>query len=81
MGGGEVARYMSRHGGRNVAQAALIASIVPFMNRTDDNPAGVDPSAFDQMIQGLSATGRAFSPTSFRAFTALGCFLTRSVKR
>ena len=29
MGGGEVARYMSRHGGKNVRQAALISSIVP----------------------------------------------------
>uniref|UniRef100_UPI0031DCEFC3 alpha/beta fold hydrolase n=1 Tax=Sphingomonas sp. TaxID=28214 RepID=UPI0031DCEFC3 len=41
MGGGEVARYMSRHGGKGVVSAALIGSVVPYMLRTDDNPDGV----------------------------------------
>src|SRR5687767_14100115 len=38
MGGGEVARYMSRHRGANVKQAILVASIVPYMLKTADNP-------------------------------------------
>lgn len=38
MGGGEVARYMSRHGGKAVRQAVLISSVVPFQLKTDDNP-------------------------------------------
>lgn len=42
MGGGEVARYMSRHGGKSVSKAALISSVVPFMLRTEDNPHGTD---------------------------------------
>ena len=41
MGGGEVARYMSRHGGKGVTQAALISSVVPYLLKTDDNPDGV----------------------------------------
>ena len=42
MGGGEVARYLSRHGGKNVSQAALISSVVPYMLKTEDNPDGTD---------------------------------------
>ena len=38
MGGGEVARYMSRHAGKSVVKAALISSVVPFMLKTPDNP-------------------------------------------
>ena len=41
MAGGEVARYLSRHGGKDVSQAALISSVVPYMLKTDDNPHGV----------------------------------------
>lgn len=40
MGGGEVVRYFSRHGGKGVAKAALISSIIPFLLKTDDNPEG-----------------------------------------
>ncbi len=53
MGGGEVARYMSRHGGKNVAQAVLISSVVPYMLKTADNPDGVDQATFDQMTEGI----------------------------
>ncbi|MBF7090964.1 alpha/beta hydrolase [Flavobacterium sp. ALJ2] len=40
MGGGEVVRYFSRHGGKRVIKAALISSIIPFLLKTDDNPEG-----------------------------------------
>jgi non-heme chloroperoxidase len=40
MGGGEVVRYFSRHGGKGVTKAALISSIIPFLLKTDDNPDG-----------------------------------------
>jgi non-heme chloroperoxidase len=40
MGGGEVVRYFSRHGGKGVTKAALISSIIPFLLQTDDNPDG-----------------------------------------
>lgn len=43
MGGGEVVRYFSRHGGKNVIKAVLIASITPFLLRTTDNPEGTNP--------------------------------------
>ena len=40
MGGGEVVRYFSRHGGKGVTKAALISSIIPFLAKTEDNPEG-----------------------------------------
>ena len=40
MGGGEVVRYFSRHGGKGVTKAALISSIIPFLLKTEDNPEG-----------------------------------------
>jgi non-heme chloroperoxidase len=40
MGGGEVVRYFSRHGGKGVTKAALISSIIPFLLQTNDNPDG-----------------------------------------
>ena len=53
MGGGEVARYMSRHGGKSVIKAALVASVVPFMLKTPDNPHGTDQSVFDEMTKAI----------------------------
>jgi non-heme chloroperoxidase len=53
MGGGDVARYMSRHEGRGVVAAGLIASVVPYMLQTDDNPHGVPEAQFAQMRDGL----------------------------
>jgi pimeloyl-ACP methyl ester carboxylesterase len=53
MGGGEVARYMSRHEGRGVVAAGLISSVVPYMLKTDDNPDGVPAAQFEQIKEGL----------------------------
>ena len=53
MGGGEVARYLGRHGSARVARAALISSVTPFMLQTDDNPDGVPLTVFDDMHVGI----------------------------
>ncbi len=53
MGGGEIARYMSRHGGAGLIAAGLVSSVVPYMLRTDDNPDGVPQSMFDQIRDGI----------------------------
>lgn len=50
MGGGEVARYMSRHKGKGVAQAVLIGSVVPGLLKRKDHPEGVPQDLFDGMI-------------------------------
>lgn len=46
-GGGEVARYIGRHGTRRVAKAGLIAAITPLMVKTEKNPQGVPIEVFD----------------------------------
>lgn len=55
MGGGEVVRYFSRHGGHRISKAVLLASIAPFTLKTDDNPDGVPQEAFNEMIKSLEA--------------------------
>ena len=46
-GGGEVARYIGRHGTSRVAKVALVSAVPPFMVQTDDNPGGVPIEVFD----------------------------------
>lgn len=54
-GGGEVARYIGRHGTGRVARAALIAAVPPLMLRTPANPGGLPRSAFDAIRSGALA--------------------------
>lgn len=72
MGGGEVARYLSKHGAANVSHAALIASVVPFMLKTADNPDGVDSSVFDDMTQGMQADRAGFMQIFAEQFYGVG---------
>jgi non-heme chloroperoxidase len=72
MGGGEVARYLSRHGGRGVSQAVLIASIVPYMLKTDDNPTGVDQQVFDGVAEAIQKDRASFWATFFKQFYGVG---------
>ncbi len=60
MGGGEVARYLGRHGGAQVARAALVGAVTPFLLKTDNNPTGVDQSVFDGMLAGIRDDRAAF---------------------
>ncbi len=72
MGGGEVARYMSRHDGAGVSRVALIASVVPFLLQTDDNPDGAPQSVFDGMLEGIEKDRAGFFGTFFPAFYGQG---------
>jgi pimeloyl-ACP methyl ester carboxylesterase len=72
MGGGEVARYMSRHGGAHVRQAVLVASVVPYMLKTADNPHGVDQSVFDAMAGEIQSDRAKFWSTFFKQFYGVG---------
>ena len=68
MGGGEIARYMSRHDGKGVSQAVLVSSVVPYMLKTDDNPDGVPQSTFNEMTQGMTKDFRHFFTGFFKDF-------------
>jgi non-heme chloroperoxidase len=72
MGGGEVARYMSRHGGFGVTQAALISSVVPYMLQGDDNSDGVPQEQFDAMEKGMREDRAKFFRTFFKQFFGMG---------
>ena len=53
MGGGEIVRYLSRHGARNVVKAGLVATVVPGLAKSRNNPNGADPSFFDGIKDNL----------------------------
>ena len=57
-GGGEVARYIARHGESRVAKAVLISSVPPLMVQTEANPGGLPKSVFDD-LQAQLATNRS----------------------
>lgn len=59
-GGGEVARYLGRHGGRRVAKAVLIGSITPVMVKSEHNPVGTPIEVFDQLRASVQADRSAF---------------------
>ncbi len=54
-GGGEVARYIGRHGTKRVAKAVLIGAVTPLMLKTAANPGGLPMDAFDQIRAGVLA--------------------------
>lgn len=54
-GGGEVARYIGRHGTSRVAKAALISAVPPLMLKTAANPGGLPIEKFDELRQGTLA--------------------------
>jgi non-heme chloroperoxidase len=59
-GGGEVARYVGRHGTKRVAKVVLIGAIPPLMLKTPANPAGTPIEAFSQLRSAVVADRSAF---------------------
>ena len=68
-GGGEVVRYLARHGESRVAKAVLISSVPPLMLKTAANPGGLPKSVFDDLQAQLAA-----SRTNFYYELASGLF-------
>jgi non-heme chloroperoxidase len=59
-GGGEVARYVGRHGTTRVSKAVLVSAIPPLMLKTEANPDGTPIEAFDEIRAGLTADRSQF---------------------
>jgi len=59
-GGGEVARYLGRHGTKRVSKAALISAITPLMLKTEKNPTGAPIEVFDGLRAALAANRPQF---------------------
>jgi len=68
MGGGEVARFLTKQGKQRVSAAVLISSVVPYMLQTDDNPNGVPQSTFDEMTAGMKQDRAHFFTGFFKDF-------------
>jgi len=59
-GGGEVARYIGRHGNKRVKKAVLISAVPPLMLKTEQNPGGLPISVFDEIRAGVVADRSQF---------------------
>ncbi len=72
MGGGEIARYLSRHGSSKVDRAVLVSSVVPYMLKDDSNPDGVDADMFEDIKQQIRKDRFAFLQTFAKQFYGVG---------
>jgi len=68
MGGGEVARYIGKHGSKGVTKAVFISSVPPFLLKTADNPEGVEGSVFEGIQKTVAADRYAFFTEFFKNF-------------
>ncbi len=59
-GGGEVTRYLGRHGSARVTKAVLLGAVPPLMLKTDANPGGLPIEAFDAIRAGVAADRSQF---------------------
>ena len=72
MGGGEVARYLSRHGAGRVRDTILISSVVPYMLKTDGNPEGVPGETLRAIAQDIKKDRPHFWAGFFKDFYGVG---------
>ncbi|HEX6353025.1 alpha/beta hydrolase [Actinophytocola sp.] len=68
MGTGEVARYVSTYGSTRVSKVAFLASLEPFLLRTDDNPDGVPQEVFDDIRAAVTADRYAYFTEFYKNF-------------
>ncbi len=82
-GGGEVARYIGRHGTRRVAKAVLIGAVPPVMLKSDKNPEGTPIEAFDGIRANVLADRSAFFkalPMPFYSYNRPGAKVSEGVR-
>ena len=72
MGGGEVARFLTKQGADRVSKAVLVSSVVPFLAQADDNADGVPQSTFDTMAEGMKKDREHFFNGFFKDFYGVG---------
>lgn len=73
MGGGEVARYVGRHGRERVARAVFASSATPFLHKSDRNPDGrFDEAGIEQMLDGVQGDRVGFIDQFLENFFSAG---------
>ncbi|WP_223503582.1 alpha/beta fold hydrolase [Pseudomonas sp. GL-RE-29] len=82
-GGGEVARYVARHGRGRVAKAVLIGAVPPIMLRTEKNPGGIPQDVFDDLRKAVadnrSQFYRDFPSGPFYGFNRPGAKVSQAI--
>jgi non-heme chloroperoxidase len=68
MGTGEVGRYLGTYGSARVAKVAFLASLEPFLLKTDDNPTGVPQEVFDGIRAAVTADRYAYFTDFYKSF-------------
>jgi non-heme chloroperoxidase len=68
MGTGEVGRYLGKYGSGRVAKAVFLASLEPFLLKTDDNPTGVDQAVFDGILDAVTKDRYAYFDAFYQDF-------------
>ncbi len=72
MGGGEIARYLSRHGASKVSKAVLVASVAGYLLKDESNPDGVDASVFEGMKKDIRKDRFDFLQSFAKTFYGIG---------
>jgi non-heme chloroperoxidase len=83
-GGGEVARYIGRHGTKRVAKAVLIGAVPPIMVKSDKNPDGVPISVFDDIRAGYTQNRSQFYmdlTLPFYGYNRLGAKISEAIRQ
>lgn len=68
MGGGEIAKYFSLHGGTRVSKVILVSTVVPYMLQTNDNPNGLPQEMLNVMTKGMIDDRPGFMETFNKDF-------------
>lgn len=68
MGTGEVGRYLGTYGSGRIAKAAFLASLEPFLLKTDDNPTGVPQEVFDGILAAVTKDRYAYFSAFYQDF-------------
>jgi non-heme chloroperoxidase len=79
MGGGEVARYIGKHGSKGVSNAVIVSGVPPFLLKTADNPEGVDGTVFEGIEKAITADRYAFFTEFFKNFYNTDVYLGKRV--
>jgi non-heme chloroperoxidase len=68
MGGGEVARYIGKHGSKHISKAVIMGGVPPYLLKTADNPEGVDGAVFEGIKKAVIADRYVFFDEFFKNF-------------
>lgn len=83
MGGGEIARYVGRHGTKRLARMVFIGAVTPSMLKTEKNPSGLPLSVFDGLRSGIAGNRAQFykdTSVAFYGYNSPGAKVSEAVQ-